>query len=109
MRIQQNGIDFDTQTNENERRCQTYSPKIEDVFVKNIGVVTAAAAHQNKTQCDKGDADEHEQIVFLLEDKFLLWWSVRRCPLFFSHAANLVKSYWLLRHSMVFDFFLVDP
>ena len=89
MRIQQNGIDLYTQANQYQSRCKPYSAKIIDILIKDIGVIASATAHQNKTQNDKGDTDEHKGIVLFLEDKFLLWRLKRLMFLFFTHGTKL--------------------
>ena len=91
VRVQQNGINLNAQTDEHQGRCQSNPSKAEDVRVEDIGVVAPATAHQNKTQDDKGNADKKEQVIFLLKNKFLVGFLI--VVVFLAHATNLKKSF----------------
>jgi len=93
MRVQQYGVHLDAQADQYKGRGQPNPAEIVDFFIENIRIIGAAATHKDKSQCDKGDADEHKGIVLLLENKFLL----RLLVCFFGrislgHAAKIVKS-----------------
>ena len=92
MRVQQNGIDFDAKPYQHEGRGQPNPLKVVNLLIEHIGVIRAAAAHENKTQSDKGDADEHEHVVPSLENEFPFRLLICFCRMSFGHAAKVVKS-----------------
>ena len=92
MRIQQNGINLDPKSDEYQGGGQTYSPEIEDFRVKDIGVVAAAATHQNKAQCDTGETDGHKEVILLLKDKPRFRFFIVCDVFILGHTANLVKK-----------------
>ena len=73
MGIQQDGIDLKAQADQDQGWGQ-FDPS-EAIYIRSehIGVITAAPAHQNKTQSDKGKPQEHEEVIPALENEFLFW------------------------------------
>lgn len=88
MGIQEYGINFYTQTYQYQGRGQSDPSEIEDIRVKNFGIIAASAAHQDKSQGYEGQADEHKHIIPLLKYEFGAWLIARF--LLFTHAANLI-------------------
>ncbi len=92
MGVQQYGVDFDAKPYQHKGRGQPYSLEVVNFLIEHIGVIRAAAAHENKTQSDKGDADEHEHVVPSLENEFPFRLLICFCTVFFGHTAKVVKS-----------------
>jgi hypothetical protein len=91
VRVQQDGIYLDAQTDQHQSGRQTDSSKAVDIWIEDFGVIAATTAHQNKAQGNKSYANEKEQIVSLLKHELL--GGFLNVLVFLAHAANLVKSF----------------
>ena len=88
VRVQQNGVYLNAQTDEHQGRCQSNPSKTVDIRIEYVGIVAPAASHQNKAQGNKGNADKEEKVIFLLKNELLAGFFV--ILVFLAHAAKLI-------------------
>ena len=92
MGVQQYSVDFDAKAYEHKGRGQSDSAEVINFFIEYVRVARAAAAHQYKAQCDKGDTDEHEHVVLLLKNELLFRLLIYFCRVSLCHGVKVVKS-----------------
>ena len=102
MRIQQNGVDLDTESDQHKGRGQANPSEIVNILIKYVGIVATTTAHQDEAQGDESDTDEHKEIVLFLENEFLLRRLVRPVFLFFPHGIIFSLAFRLLRFPLSF-------
>lgn len=88
VRIQQNGIYLNAETNKNQCWCKSNTSKIINLGIEYFGVVTSASAHQNISKGYKGKTYKKEEVVFLLENKLFRWFFT--VFVFIAHVAKLI-------------------
>ena len=88
VRIQQNGIDLYSQTDQNQGWGQSDSSKVVDIRIEYIGVIAATSTHQNESKGNKSQANKKEDIVLSLKDEFRS--RFLNLLFFLAHGAKLI-------------------
>lgn len=96
LTLPEDGHYLDYKTSQHKDGSQGEVLEIKHFLVENVGVGRATAAHEDETQGDEGDADEHDDVVLLAERHSFLAFSVfghfLLCVVVFCHDANFVQK-----------------